>query len=314
MKLAIVIHAEEEFDWHNGFNRHNNQVTHHIELQRTLQQLLSLGLKLTLAVDFAFLSHPNGRSVLNYLQLNYPEQVEYASHLHPWVTPPFSEVDRVGNVAPFDSFPGNLSYELEKQKLSNLTEKLDEVVGKKPKVYLAGRYGIGVNSYQILADLGYQFDISPCPYFSFQEEGGPDFTHLATHPYYQNKIKVIPHTTAFISPHRKLASLFYCDPERFQKYENHALLRWILKLGRIKRLRLSADVVELNELKKIVAMEHYLGREQLIFSLHSSSLKRGTTSFSHQNFDGKKVATNTLKFVQWWLQNNKQGSCFISEL
>ena len=49
-----------------------------------------------------------------------------------------------------NSYPGNLPRDLEAEKLRLLTEKITRSFGTRPVTYLAGRYGFGPNTGEIL--------------------------------------------------------------------------------------------------------------------------------------------------------------------
>ena len=77
------------------------------------------------------------------------------AHLHPWVSPPHEEEVNARN-----SYPGNLPRDLEHEKLRVLTDAITAAFGARPLTYLAGRYGFGPHTGEILESLGYEVDIS----------------------------------------------------------------------------------------------------------------------------------------------------------
>ncbi len=115
VKLAIVIHAEEEFDWDGGFYRSNTNMTHADSLIELIDEILKLNGKVTLAMDYPFVTSDGGRKVVGYYRACSGDKVEFAAHLHPWVCPPFENSD--DPVSEDYSYPGNLSKELEYEKL-----------------------------------------------------------------------------------------------------------------------------------------------------------------------------------------------------
>ena len=90
------------------------------------------------------------------------------AHLHPWVTPPFEEpVNR------FNSFPGHLAPELEAAKFESLSRAMQETFGARPKIYQAGRSGLGPNSPRILEEAVSEVSMTVSPPFSSSADGGP---------------------------------------------------------------------------------------------------------------------------------------------
>ena len=157
-KLSIVIHAEEEFNWDDGFYRSNTSVSHGDELIEFVDEIIQCGGKVTLAMDYPFITSPDGKRVVKHFKSQEGSNIEFATHLHPWVSPPFE--DGNNEVPNQNSFPGNLPKDLEFQKLKLLTEEIQKETGTRPVTYLAGRYGIGENSAEILKSLDYKVDLS----------------------------------------------------------------------------------------------------------------------------------------------------------
>jgi hypothetical protein len=91
--------------------------------------------------------------------------------LHPWVNPPYTDQD--GSEA---SFSGNLAAGLEEEKLVVLMQKFTERFGVQPRIYRAGRYGLGQDTADLLEKHGFLIDTSVAPRTSSVAEGGPDHT------------------------------------------------------------------------------------------------------------------------------------------
>ncbi|WP_036829761.1 hypothetical protein, partial [Photobacterium sanctipauli] len=126
-KLSIIIHAEEEFNWDRGFFRSNTDVSHGRELIDFVDDIINNGAKVTLAMDYPFIKSSDGKEVINHFRRLEGKDIEFASHLHPWVTPPYDDDnDEVEN---YFSFPGNLTKESEFNKLKNLTDEIEKETG-----------------------------------------------------------------------------------------------------------------------------------------------------------------------------------------
>src|SRR5262249_30231716 len=111
---------------------------------------------------------------------------EVGAQLHPWVTPPFEEAVNIRN-----SFPGNLGFELECEKLRVLTQVIEDKMGIRPTVYRAGRYGVGPRTADILKRLGYLVDTSIVPRQVFAEQGGPNFFECSADPYWTDSAQTL---------------------------------------------------------------------------------------------------------------------------
>lgn len=295
VKLSIVIHTEEEFDWAGGFNRHNTSVTHGKELTDMCVDMLKLGCCITFAMDWSFVTSEQGQDVIRFMQEKYAEQVEFAAHLHPWVNPPFDEQPSdTDNIDEKLSYPGNLPADLEKSKLSMLTDKIAELTSVRPTTYLAGRYGVGANTYKILSELGYKVDVSISPFADFMHQDGPDFSNKNNESFMQNGIKCIPHSTGYISHIGALADWLNRDTTNLHKLNNNVVGKVILKLLGVERVRLSPEGFNESQMKKLVASLTRTRIEHLIYSFHSSTSKVGGSPYAGTLSSHKCVLTQNI--------------------
>src|SRR5207244_7953193 len=79
---------------------------------------------------------------------------EIGAHLQPWDNPPLVE-----QITDENSYPGNLPFDLEREKLVQLTHSIESNIGVRPRIYKAGRYGVGRATGGILAELGSAIDV-----------------------------------------------------------------------------------------------------------------------------------------------------------
>jgi len=191
--LLIAVHTEEEFDWSKPFDRLNTSVTHMPELVRLHDTFLKHGAFGTYLIDYPVASDEASVGILSKILTTGSAAI--GAHLHPWVNPPFAET-----VCPHNSYPGNLSRELEKDKLRTLTTQIERHLGERPKAYLAGRYGFGEHSLSVLQELQYRMDLSGVAMGDFRGDGGPDFRSLDNSCFWEGipSILRVPHTTADI--------------------------------------------------------------------------------------------------------------------
>ncbi|WP_412971977.1 hypothetical protein [Glaciecola sp. MF2-115] len=273
-KLSIVIHTEEEFDWSGGFNRNNSSVTHGKELTEMCVDMLELGCCITFAMDWAFVTSEQGQEVIRFMQENYAEQVEFATHLHPWVNPPFDEQQSdIDNIDEKLSYPGNLPAEVEKAKLSMLTEKITELTGIRPTTYLAGRYGVGENTYRILKELGYKVDVSVSPFADFRHQDGPDFSGYTNAEFERDGVRCIPHSSGYISFLSSFTDWLNKDSRHLNKLNNNLFGKIILRVLGVEKVRMSPEGFSSTQIQKLVDSLLRTGVLHLIHSFHSSSSK-----------------------------------------
>lgn len=191
-RLVVVIDTEEEFDWSGDFSRANTAVTTMRSIDRVQAIFDRYGIKPVYVVDYPIVTHSDGYEVLQ--EIHSSGRCEIGAHLHPWVSPPYEE-----DVTRHNSFPGNLPHRLEAEKLRRLRDGIADRFGAAPTVYKAGRYGVGQHTAQTLVDLGFDVDLSVCPFMDYSHEGGPDFSHSSFHPYWVQRpaLLEIPLTVGF---------------------------------------------------------------------------------------------------------------------
>ncbi|OBX23254.1 MULTISPECIES: polysaccharide deacetylase family protein [Bizionia] len=114
------------------------------------------------------------------------ENVEFGTHLHEEFIGPNAnfEANRTKNIQ------ANLSYEVEKEKLENLTQLFNTKFGYLPKSFRSGRFGSSTYTTNILLDLGYKVDSSVTPFKTLYFDNGKKINHwgIKLEPYYVIKI------------------------------------------------------------------------------------------------------------------------------
>lgn len=272
--LLVVVDTEEEFDWSRPHARENTSVTA-IAAQGLAQEIFARhGIVPTYVVDYPVASTPAAAEVLK----SFSERGEcrIGAHLHPWVNPPhFEEVNA------WNSYPGNLPPELEREKLECLTDTIGEAFGARPVVYKAGRYGVGPATAQILQDLGYLIDASVVPFTSFADDGGPDFSSFGFEPYWfgsDNQLLEIPLSCGFYGRFRSLGSSLF--PRIAGPLGMRLKLPGILaRSGLLERIRLTPEGVDLAANLRLARSLHEQGCRIFTLTYHSPSLVPGMTPY-----------------------------------
>jgi hypothetical protein len=154
--LVVVIDTEAEFDWAARPQRQARGVTSIKRLVETQSIFGRYEVRPTFALDYPVSNTPGGYTFIRDLHIS--GMCEIGAHLQPWDNPPLVERTTDEN-----SYPGNLPFELEREKLIRLTRNIQENVGVRPRLYKAGRYGVGRATAGILAELGYEIDLSVVP-------------------------------------------------------------------------------------------------------------------------------------------------------
>ena len=271
--LLTVIHTEEEFDWSAPFDRAATGVTHLRELGRVQDIFARHGVKATYVLDYPVVSQEAGVSAIKAAITD--RETTIGTHLHPWVNPPFTEA-----VSTVHSYPGNLPAQLEREKLTRLTECVTTAFGIRPHTYLAGRYGFGPHTLSILQELGYQIDLSAVAMSDFRADGGPDYRDLDNSSYWEGEPAIlrVPHSVADVG--------YLCrNGKRLYNTAPSALsstlrLEGVLARCRaVERVRLTPEGFSLRHLKRATRILVKAGVPVLLFSFHSPSIAPGHTPY-----------------------------------
>ncbi len=304
-QLLVVVDTEEDFDWDAPFDRANTDVASMEHIGPFQELCQSFGLRPVYVSDFPVVDQDRGRRLLR--EYHAEGQAIIGAHLHPWVTPPYEE-----EVNAFHSYPGNLPFELERAKLSRLTDRIAEVFGERPTVYKAGRYGFGPHTAQILSELGYEVDLSPCTPFDLTADGGPDYTRFTSRPYTfgvdtlggsdrGEDLLCLPCTGGFTGwlPQGTNRSVY--------GWAALPALRWsrmtgiLSRLKAVERMQLSPEGFTFENMRHLT--QHLFARGERVFSvaLHSPSLSPGNTPYVRNASDLREFMTTLRRYFEYFV-------------
>ncbi|WP_207951667.1 polysaccharide deacetylase family protein [Pseudomaricurvus alcaniphilus] len=272
--LSVVVDTEEEFDWSLPHNRQATATKAIREVERGQAVFDRYGLKPCYVIDYPIASNTEDNAALRDIQRE--GRCVIGTHLHPWVTPPHEE-----EVCSFNSFPGNLAPELERQKLEVMTRVISENFGRAPICYKAGRYGVGPATAQSLYELGYRIDLSVTPGFDYAPQSGPDYSRAPNLPFWFG-----PGLNMFELPcSGGFCGLLGARPERlYQAITSSPGMKLRIpgifaRLGLLERIRLSPEGFTLEEMKRITRYLLKAGVRHFTMSFHSPSLVEGYTPY-----------------------------------
>ena len=272
--LVTTIDAEEDFDWTRPFSLASTDVTS-IRSQHLAHPIFErYGVVPTYMVDHPVASQDAGRAPLR--ELLQGGHCDIGSQLHPWVTPPFIEP-----VSPRNSYQSNLPAALEFAKIQSLTGELESAFGMTPRIFRAGRYGVGPNTGNILRHLGYQADTSVVPNWNFCSQGGPDFRRFEARPYWfdaERRMLELPLSAAVVG---RAAGL---GPTIRSHVFGHASERIhfpsvMSRLGLLERIKLTPEGIRIDEAKRLVRHMKAAGHRVFVLTYHSPSLEPGNTPY-----------------------------------
>src|SRR5246500_1767789 len=278
--VVVVVDTEAEFDWARRQPRRAMGVTS-VKSQMQVQRIFErYRVRPTFVLDYPVSSTPEGYEFIR--DLHRSGACEIGAHLQPWDNPPLVE-----QITDENSYPGNLPSELEREKLVRLTRSIEENVGVRPRIYKAGRYGVGRATARILAELRYEIDVSVVPGTDLSRKFGPDFTHCRASPYWFGKdpaLLEIPLSIGYTGLLANTGTMAYALTmnERLKALHVPGILA---RLRLIERISLTPEGVSLEELKRLTRVLLRRGHRVFNFTYHSPSLVPGNTPYVKNELD-----------------------------
>ncbi len=308
--LAVVVDTEEEFDWSRPLARENTGVGSIRHQARAHEIFGQYGIRPTYVVDYAVAIQPDGYGPLGELVAD--GLCDIGAHLHPWVNPPFEE-----EVCNRNSYPGNLAETLEKEKLRRLTAEIEDRFGIRPRVYRAGRYGVGPATSGILAGLGYEVDSSVVPFTDFRRGEGPDFTACGCKPYWfgrrERRLLEIPVTVGFAgflgAGGRNLYTMA-AGPLGLKL----RLPGLLARSGMVERIRLTPEGADHEERCRLVKALLRTGHRVFTFNYHSPSLGIGHTPYVRSRADLDAFLDGLSRFFDFFLDEIGGRTATLAEM
>ncbi len=283
-RFCLSVDTEEEFEWGGPFSRTAHQVTAVPALAEGQRFFSAAAVRPIYFADTPVVASDAGAEILGGLVADGSADV--GVHLHPWVTPPFDE-----EVSRRNSYAGNLPETVERAKIRHLGAAIADRIGTRPIAYRAGRYGIGPNSYRILAEEGYRCDSSVRNLFDYRLDGGPDFRRAGHHASFEGPggaIVELPLTATFIGQ----ASSF--GRRVFDRMGHAGLVQGILaRTGMIERIPLTPEGTPAASACAAIDVAIDIGIRVLTLSFHSPSLVPGNTPYVRN-------AADLARFYRWF--------------
>ena len=294
--LSVIVDTEEEFDWSEPLSRANTNTNAILAQSAAHEVFAKYDVVPTYVVDYPVATNDSSIRILTDL-LN-SGACEIGAHLHPWVNPPHDE-----EVSPFNSYPGNLPAELEREKLKVLTDEIERNFGVPPRIYKAGRYGVGPNTAWILEDCGYDIDLSVVPFTSFAKDGGPDFRAFTSKPYWfgaKRKLLEIPLTCGFAGV------LSTSGPRAYPCLSNELGMKFHLpgiaaRLGLLERIRLTPEGANHAAHRRLIESMLTEGHRVFAMTYHSPSLQPGHTPYVRDKADLRTFLETLRKTLDYFI-------------
>lgn len=287
--LLTMVDAEEAFDWSRPFSRDANDVSSMRSQHLAHRVFERHGARPTYLVDYPVAVQAEGNGPLR--ELLRDGLCDVGAQMHPWVTPPFTEV-----VNEHNSYAGNLPTLLELEKARRLTGTLGEVFGAHPGIYRTGRFGPGIRTADILRRLGYVADSSVAPFWP------PETERLARHswalcsrPFWVDRDRTlmeIPTSAALVGRLARQDGSDLASTVFSPLSQTLGLAGGMARLGLLERIRLTPEGMTVEEAKRLTRIMVTQGHRVFVLTYHSPSLEPGNTPYV-------RTADQVRRFLDW---------------
>lgn len=293
--LLSLVATEEEFDWRGGFYREKTSTRAIDDLHHVHDVLREYGVVPTYALDYPVATQ-RGEDFRPWLEEG---SAEVGAHLHPWVNPPHDEA-----VGDLNSFPGNLTPELEFAKLERLVEAIEAGTGRRPLVYQAGRFGVARHTLAHLERLGFKIDASAAPPFDYRDEGGPNFAAVDGSPFWVNGTEAlleIPVTGAYLGGLRRGGAQLYPLVRR-RALDTLHVGGMLSRLKLLERSRLSPEGHSLSDMQRLTRKLHARGHRVFTFYFHSPTVTPGCTEYVRDMAGRRAFLDRTRRYLDFFME------------
>jgi hypothetical protein len=294
--LFMVVDTEEEFNWDAPFSRASTGVRAIAPLEGLHGVIDRFKIRPTYVIDYPVATKPEAFEVIRGFVESGRGQV--GAHLHPWVTPPFTE-----EVNGVNSFACNLEPALEEAKLRNLADAIEEHVGLRPRSYKAGRYGLGRSTVQILQRLGFDIDVSINPLMDYRAASGPSFEAFDARPFFfgtTRRLLEVPCTLGFAGFARRFGLPLH-------RASGRGLLRQLKatgilsRSGALNKIMLSPETSTLDEMKAVTRALIADGVRTFTVTFHSPSVDPGHTPYVRTQADLQQFLARIESYCEYFL-------------
>jgi hypothetical protein len=270
-RLIVVVDTEEQFDWSAPFSRSKTAVTAMQSIDRVQTVFDRYGVRPSYLMDYPVATQPDGYQPLQ--AIFKAGRCTIGAHLHPWVTPPHDEV-----VSSQTSYTCNLPVDLQRAKLAAVVDAITSTF-ERPRVFKAGRYGLGRDTVRLLDELEFQADNSVNPRMDFRTDGGPSFASADVRPFFLTpRLLEFPCTNEYVGWGGPLGPSLH----RMASLPAMAPLRAVGILARtccVNRIMLSPEGNSFEEMRRLTKALVSRGERSFTLSFHSPSVEPGHTPY-----------------------------------
>lgn len=295
--LVVVVDTEAEFDWAANGPRRAMGVTS-VKRQDRVQRIFErFSVRPTFVLDYPVSSTPEAYEFVR--DLHRSGCCEIGAHLQPWDNPPLTE-----KLTDENSYPGNLPFELEREKLVRLTCRIQENLGVRPRIYKAGRYGVGGATASILAELGYEIDVSVIPGENLSAYSGPNFSRCGISPYWFGRnpaLLEIPLSAGYAGLLSGSGRLAYTLTTN-QRLKTLHIPGLLARLRLVERIKLTPEGISFEEQRRLTRALLRIGHRVLSLTYHSPSLVPGNTPYVRNEDDLRVFLERIERFLAFFVE------------
>lgn len=312
-QLIVTIDTEEEGLWGGKYRSHGNAVENIRGIPRFQNLCDRFGIRPVYLIDAPVVEEPFAVDLLK--EIHEAGKAEIGTHLHPWCNPPFDEEYSIRDGDTRFSYMCNLPEQLQREKLTWLTEQIEEKFSFHPTSFRAGRYGMNHLGIGLLRELGYKVDSSVIPFSDFEKDHGPNFDSATSRPYRvsnhsileaddNSDILEIPVAVGFNRTDFKLAH-FWQKKLSKSKLQKIRVVGILDRLNLLRRIKFSPEQSNFSRMKQLVEKYLDLRIPFLTMMFHSSSLVPGNSPYVKTENDLERFFQTLEKTFDYCL--NRKG-------
>ena len=241
---------------------------------------------------------------------NMPGECELGTHLHA----EFIDPGALMNSSATKVFQADYSYEIEFNKMKNLTELFESAFGYSPVSFRAGRFGMGKNTLSILKKLGYLIDSSVFPLHTIVMKNSINNFYDAPHTVYfpdmSNYRREIPSDEAGLLeiPVTVYSSFYNALPVFVRRPMSErayllALAKRLLGKRRVKPITLRPSSLSFDEMKFVVDRSIECNRKNgivfLTMMFHSNEIIEGASPYCISTEEVQKLLQSMNSVFQY---------------
>jgi hypothetical protein len=280
--LIVTVDTEEEGLWSGQYRVKGNTLQNLRGIPRFQALCEQYSIRPTYLIDAAVVGDEYGCEL--FRGWSEEDRCEIGAHLHPWCNPPFEESPGSRN-----SYLCNLDVDLQRRKIQWLTDQISQRVGRVPRSFRAGRYGLDGNGAQLLVEAGYSVDSSVIAFSDFRPHG-PDFRDAPVQPYWvrpasgllqpqaSGALLEVPVSVGF-NRHNFGQAVRWRERASRAPWKQLRGVGWLDRTGLARRIKFSPEQADAKGMCTLV--DAYLAQSApvMVLMLHSSSLMVGGSPY-----------------------------------